>query len=668
MPSPSLLQRLKERKLVQWAVAYLAGAWVIYEATGTALEAWDIPVLLVQSIHVLLVLGFLITLVLAWYHGEKGRQRVSGPELLMVAALLVVAGVAVTMLGRPAEEPEPAPVTAAPAAVQDEGPSIAVLPFDPLSAREEDAHFTDGLHDQIISQLTKINGLSVRGRTSVLVYRDSPKNNTQIGEELNARYIVEGTVLRAGGTVRITVQLIEAAKDEHIWSDTYDRAMSVENLLSIQTEIVSTVTDSVRAVVTPEELSRISLLPTDNSEAYDLYVRGVGRWETGMASSTMYEVESFHQAVDLLQEAVGLDPDFGLAYAKLCHYHLGLWWYGLDRNRDRVESARQALEQAVNLAPDLGETLFVQGLFRYWAERDYDGALEALEAARQRFPGDPDPPEFIGFVKRRQGRFLESARIHEVLFLLNPRNADLAHNLSMTFGAMRQNEESAEWAERAMELGYGSLAAQDAAYAHLRMGNVDQARATFSSSPDSIDANVVQTGFWIEAYARDFDAAASWLGRAPAPFFDTQFTRLPVSLYRARLHQWTGRSEQAREAFSQALQELEDIGWEGGSRAVAYAGLGDRDAALAQIEAETAERRSEPDLFDQTIPFKEMALVQVLLGEHDAAINILTELMTMEYNAALTVVDLRLDPTWDPLRDHPRFQALLEEYADDVGR
>jgi TolB-like protein len=208
MPSPSLLQRLKERKLVQWSLAYLAGAWVIYEATGTALEAWDIPVLLVRSIHVLLVIGFFVALVIAWYHGEKGRQRASGPELLMVAALLVVAGGVLTTLGPgtretasddPTNLPSPEP--------RDARPSIAVLPFQNRSGVEEDAHFTDGLHDQIITHLTKISGLSVRGLTSVLVYRDSPKNLREIGEELNARYIVEGGVQRAGGDVLINVQL-----------------------------------------------------------------------------------------------------------------------------------------------------------------------------------------------------------------------------------------------------------------------------------------------------------------------------------------------------------------------------------------------------------------------------------------------------------------------------
>ena len=153
MPSPSLLQRLKERKLVQWALAYLAGAWVIYEGTGTAFETWDIPALLVRSIHVLLIIGFFITLILAWYHGEKGRQRVSGPELLMVAGVLVVAGVAVSLV--PGEEEASSSAEPTRLTYDDDRPSVAVLPLDNFSPDPNYAYFADGMHEEVISRLSR---------------------------------------------------------------------------------------------------------------------------------------------------------------------------------------------------------------------------------------------------------------------------------------------------------------------------------------------------------------------------------------------------------------------------------------------------------------------------------------------------------------------------------
>lgn len=172
MPSPSLLQRLKKRKLVQWAVAYLAGAWVLFEVSDAVGGRWNLPDVLFQGLFVLLPIGFFIILVLAWYHGEKGRQRVSGPELLMVAALMVVAGVALSSLDRGGED-SPSPEPSEAAVVEDDRPSIAVLPFENFSPDSADDYFADGMQEEITSKLAIISGLSVRGRSSVMQHREN---------------------------------------------------------------------------------------------------------------------------------------------------------------------------------------------------------------------------------------------------------------------------------------------------------------------------------------------------------------------------------------------------------------------------------------------------------------------------------------------------------------
>ena len=185
---PSLLQRLKERKLFQWALAYLAGAWLVFQGIEVLAEPWNLCEAVQRTIHVLLGVGFLVTLVLGWYHGEKGRQRAGGIELLILAGILVIAGAAVALLGRGSQDRSAAEYEAPPDTLDEM--SIAVLPLVNRSGLEEDEYFTDGIHDEILTRLTKISALSVRGRTSVMQYRDSPKNLREIGQELNARYLL----------------------------------------------------------------------------------------------------------------------------------------------------------------------------------------------------------------------------------------------------------------------------------------------------------------------------------------------------------------------------------------------------------------------------------------------------------------------------------------------
>ncbi|MFH1765252.1 MAG: tetratricopeptide repeat protein [Gemmatimonadota bacterium] len=414
MPTLSLLQRLKERKLVQWAVAYLAGAWVLYEVTATVGGPWGLTEAFFRGLFVVLVIGFLVVLVLAWYHGEKGRQRVSGPELLMVAALMVIAGGVLSVL--PGRQGPDTSVAAKATDVDDYRPSIAVLPFHNRSGLEDDAYFTDGMHDQLITQLTKISDLSVRGLTSVLMYRDSPKNLRQIGQELNARYIIEGGVQRAGEVVRISVQLIGAATDEHIWASTYDRPMSVENVLSIQTEIVGAVADSVRAVVRPEEKTRIEAIPTTNLDAYELYLLGRNRWSTR-------STETIREAIEYFEAAIDLDSTFAMAFTGLADAYQVLPWFDLTTEPlDVYEQAKAAATRAYQLDPRSGEARASLGLISLLFELDWVRAERHLAAAVDLAPGYPSAHHWYSNFLVSVGRFDEAVAECEKALSLDPKS------------------------------------------------------------------------------------------------------------------------------------------------------------------------------------------------------------------------------------------------------
>jgi TolB-like protein/Tfp pilus assembly protein PilF len=668
MSDTSLFQRLQERKLVQWALAYLAGAFFVYTGLDPARETWGLPATVVKAIHLLLITGFFITLVLAWYHGEKGRQRVSGPELLMVSALLVVAGIAVTKL--PGREEAAVGLGGPPRlAGEDDRPSIAVLPFYNRSGSPDDAYFTDGLHSQLITQLAQLSGVSVRALTSVLVYRDSPKNLREIGQALNARYIIEGGVQRAGGRLRINVQLSDALTDESVWADTYDRTWSVENLFSIQTEIVGAVADSVRAAVSPEEMARIEAPPTRSPEAYELYLRATDLFRAGEVDNLDHRAALWYQAVDLYERAVDIDPGFALAYARLALSNTYIFYWAFE-GREALDRARDAVDLALTLDPNLGEAHLAQGQYRYHGNRDYEGGLQSFEEARKYLPGEVRVHRGIAAVLRRMGRYREALEFQRQAFELDPRDARSALEIGYSLGAMRQNEEAVGWFRRGQAIspniaeGYGR-----AAEAYLRLGRIEDARGVLAQSPDSSDWSVVLAGFWTEAYARDFPAARTWLDRVAGPVLQTPYGPRPVPLFRGHLRRWGGDLEGARDAYSDAREVLESLDFPADrpilstqltDLEIAFAGMALRDQALARMDSTTVIRRSARDPYGHPMPFEDLAFLHVILGDFDMAIEMLESLLKMEYHEAITTESLRLDPRWDPIRARPRFQALLE--------
>ncbi|MCJ7630510.1 MAG: hypothetical protein MUO50_19215, partial [Longimicrobiales bacterium] len=365
MPDPSFLQRLKERKLVQWAVAYLAGAWVLFEVTDAVGSRWNLPDALFQSLFVVLAVGFFVALVLAWYHGEKGRQRVSGPELLMVAALLVVAGVALSLLPPSNEAPlPPADSFAERPGIPDDRPSLAALPFANLSSDEEDVYLAAGIHEEVIAQLSKIGGLRVVSRTSVMGYREPEQNIRQIAADLGVGAVLEGSVQKVLDRVRVTVQLIDAVTDEHLWAGSFDREITLENLLDIQAEVARQIAGALQTELTIEERALVGARYTENLAAYQAYLRG--RYFQKLPH---YSEEDVVRASGEFLRAVELDSTFALAWMELANAHAQEVFYWTDASDERREMARVAAERAMNLDSPAPEVRLALGLYHLWLNR-----------------------------------------------------------------------------------------------------------------------------------------------------------------------------------------------------------------------------------------------------------------------------------------------------------
>ena len=673
MPTPpvgvgeAFLQRLKDRALIQWALVYLAGAWVVLQVVGFATDRLSWSPLIPQGIGLLAFVGLCVTLVVAWYHGEKGRQRIRRTEVLIITFLMMVAGAALSLLPsdgppRSGDQPGFGPSPAIP----DNRPSVAALPWINRSGQEEDAHFTDGIHDEILTRMSKIRGLRVISRQSVMQFRDSPMTVGEIATELGVRYILEGGLLRAGDSVRLTVQLIDARTDDHAWAASYDRYLSVANLLSIQAEIAQTIADTLRATVTPEEQVELQRIGTDDLEAYDFYLQG-----RSYHLRPGYHQEDFEAAEELYDRAIALDPGFALARASLSHVHGMMYWERFDPSPGRWDAQRAEAEEALRLQPDLPLAHAAIGWMHY-VRGDFREALEEYRIALVGLPNDAEIVANIGYTHRRLGNWPEVYSAFEEATRLNPRNATLFYDLGgHSFGFTRRYADAVRAYDRASTLApdlYDAAIQKGQTYLHWQ-GQLDTLRAVMTRLPrelhlPEIDLARVNFALW----ERDPDGLLDLLESIPAPVFETQVAFLPKPVYAGWAHQLRGDESAALAAFDSARVLLEPLAPERPnderilvSLGYVYAGLGRRIDAETSAASAVRLRQRNGDALSRLRTLEAAARILAQAGLADQALVHLETVMATE--SPVSIHTLGLDPLLDPIRDHPRFQALLEFYG-----
>jgi TolB-like protein/Flp pilus assembly protein TadD len=444
MPDPSFLGRLKNRKLVQWALTYLAGAFVALQALDPISEAWGISPLLLQSLQVLMVVGFFVTLVLAWYHGEKGRQRVSGSELLLLALLLVVGGGVLSALPGREEASQPVELSgfARLATLNMDRPAIAVLPLANLSADEENAYFAAGIHEELLRLLSLVRELAVISRTSVLQHDGAEKGIPEIAAELGVRYVLEGSVQVHAGRVRVQAQLIDAATDEHLWADRYDRDLG--DIFALQSEVARTIAGSLEAVLAPEEEERIEVLPTSDSIAYDLYLRAL--------SFTPSVTEEYQARVSLLQRATSRDTTFALAHSALAAtFGLGF----THQVPSAFDSALARADMALRLDPNLPEAHTTRGWVLANTGHDLEGKA-ALQRALSISPSHARAWGHLAAMGWYSEDFVQGALAGRQGARLEPGSTS-AHFLAVCLAYLGMTREANAWFRRRLEAVPGDI-------------------------------------------------------------------------------------------------------------------------------------------------------------------------------------------------------------------
>ena len=394
-----LRQRLKQRKLVQWALAHAAAAFALLQVIDIVAAKFGWPSSVERFLIIGICVGFFVTLLLAWYHGEQGRQRASGTELLLIAlALAVGGGLLWKFAGTPANHdvtassatPAARPISSVASANGNAQPtsgataipakSIAVLPFENLSSDKDNAYFASGMQDEILTRLAGIHDLKVISRTSTEQYASHPPNPKIVAEQLGVATVLEGSVQRADGKVRINLQLIDARTDSHLWAQNYDR--NLKDVFAVQSDVAEKVADALKAQLLPAESVRIASVPTRNPQAYDLYLRANAHYRRAYEQIALLPTE-MPLAITLYQQALARDPGFALAAAMLAQAHMLTYWQLPDRSETRLAAAKSAVDRALALQPDLGEAHETLGMYWYYGYLDYTKAPQQLDIARK---------------------------------------------------------------------------------------------------------------------------------------------------------------------------------------------------------------------------------------------------------------------------------------------
>jgi len=696
----SFFEELKRRNVFRVAIGYIITAWLLLQVVDLVLENVNAPDWVMQVFMLALAIGFPLAIFFAWAfemtpdgvkrEADVDRSKSITPQTgrkmnhnIIIAMTLALAYFAydkflvsepekgpgvnsseVTQLSEspvteklnlPTGSDESSPNAASP--VQNDK-SIAVLPLVNRSVQAEDAFFAEGLHDELLTQLSRISALKVISRTSVMGYAGTTKRMPEIGRELGVATLLEGGVQRSGNRVRINVQLIDASSDEHLWAEVYDRELTADNLFDIQSNITHAIADALQAVLTGEEQQSLEQKSTDNVEAYAFYLRG-------KAASRGYgrQPADIDKSIAFFQSAIDLDPQFAAAYAVLAIDWTERFWTS-NRLGDELQHAHDALGHAKMLAPDLPEMLTAEGYYHYWGHLDYLPAIAAFDRALQREPRNYLALRGKAYALRRLGRVDESITVLKTVVSLDPLYAEIHADLGYSLLRSGQYEQAKVMINRATALGaenpfYQYIIAES----HLFRGDLEQGWQAIALA--SADTQVIQ-GFYLDVQlvvaraqansARVDQVLESYLLK-DAQSLGPIFSHGLVYLQRDERDKLNALIEDLQKSLQTAEREKPDTEATLLGFVQLYGLQQDRAKLTGAVKAYYA--RAKPDALriveNRTIP-----LAYAIAGDSESLLAFLDDLVAQF--GPWEFYYFAIDPSFDNMRDLPRFQAHEKQY------
>jgi TolB-like protein/class 3 adenylate cyclase/Tfp pilus assembly protein PilF len=584
----------------------------------------------------------------------------------VVIGLLVVSALAAALFSFLREGPARSLATAV-------EKSVAVLPFENLSKDEENAFFASGVQDEILTNLARIADLKVISRTSVMKYKGGAgRDLREIAKALGVAHVVEGSVQRAGGKVRVTVQLIDARSDAHVWGEHYDRDLA--DVFAIQSEIAQQIAGQLRAKLSPEEKAAIDERPTADLKAYALYseAKAIGVWDDQPQKNLLRKVA-------LLEQATERDPKFVLAWCDLAKLKTDL--AGFENREAHLAAAKKAAETAVQLRPDLGQSHLALAYYYQSNDAERERAHEELSIARRSLPNDAQLLWILGRLDRRRNRWDDSLAELRKAYTLDPLNEEIQYYLSDTYRWMRLYSEreklEEEWAAKNGKSDWYYMA-----YAQIRLDTGDPAAAQSFLAKISTDFSPTEeiwyTRFFTALYLHDYDAASRVLAAIPAKVAEAMVTiglynglfgtQPPQSSADALIARARGDQQRAQTIYS-AIREKINAKWAGQPKkdmdiamaAISDADLGRKEEAISEARHAVELRPIAQDSLRGPELVRILALVYAWTGEPALAIEQLE--IIAKIPAGPSYGELRFDPTWDPLRNDPRFEKIVASLA-----
>ena len=670
----SFLAELRRRNVIRMAGLYLVGAWLFLQIAETLLPIFDTPAWVLKALVMLLALGFVPAMVLSWLfeltpEGIK-RDGTSEPgqlpsantaqrmDRLLLLGLIAVAGLVLADRFWPRGTPsDPSSSAAKSIGVAQNTGLVAVLPFQNRSVREEDAFLAEGIHDDLLTQLSKVASLRVISRTSMMRYLGSDKSIREIASETGAAVVLEGAVQRSGNQVRINMQLIDGSNDEHLWAETYDRELSADNLFAIQADIARVVTRALKTVLTADEEAALTAGSTGNVEAYQAFLQG----KLLLQRSNRISPESVEQVLVYFDRAIALDPAFADAWARKARAQVAGYWFSGDQALRTA--ATTSLEQAKRLAPQGIETWLAEAYYAYAVQQDYRSAEALLQQVLQRLPEHAEAWLLRGYVARRDGRFDDALRALQRSLQIDPVNEPALDMLPHVYLHLGRFDQAAVGLAQADQLGIKSDLT--AMLMELQQGKVDAAWAAVNG-PDRL---IPSFPYRVARASRDPERIAQALSPSLWPEDLRQPRGYPedYALAQAEALLLAGQREQAMTALRDiekrmlAMANPYPDGWRQSAQYLPCqlpGLLGDLDGVRA---AERSYLDSNPtDVVTGIHIRQELAAAFALAGDPARAIEHLE--FVAKVTSPASFLTASIDPRLDSIRTQPGYLALKSNY------
>lgn len=687
----ALWRELGRRHVLRLGVAYVSVGLLLAAVIIWIFPLLDIPAWSGRLIAILLIAGFPLAMVLAWRYeitpeGIRQTEPLQSPAArsaeehyrirrflngftiavlgLAVAVLLVRELTLSRQIASPVENGAPR------SAIEDR--SIAVLPFQSLSSDPANAFFAGGIQDEIMTRLARVGDLRLIARSSTAQYADQPVDIREVARRLGVAYLLAGSVQKAGERVRVSVQLIEGRSQDQVWARTWDR--DLKDVFAVESEIALRIVDSLHASLSGEEQAAIEREPTANLQAHAEWLKA-----RALSDQSSFDRDNIETLLAIYRRVVALDPEFGLAWAELVKLNVYSYWEGYDEDGQALARARQALERASILAPDLPQTAMARGWYLYYGERQFEQALNAFRSAQRSMPSNDQAWIGAALVERRMGQWQESIEDGRQARILSPNNIEALAVLAETLMATRNCRQAQSAIDAGLALKPDDPFLQDMLAICLWNTEPDlgQVAQRLAEQPETMI--ILAARARTALFERSYDQASNLYRRTLAMLDDEQqpdnykdyiSIRVVFQQGLALSEQRAGRLEVANAIYEQIKSDAEaklaagidNLNIEAAQNIViglAAAGLG--EAALARRHGERAVELIPPsaDALDGFAWQRYLARILGLSGDAERAVPLIRHLLSITTTDPVTVPLLTIDPVWDPIRSDPGFQALL---------